>query len=840
MFKRIAIATLLTICLLFSFVIPVLADSGNWVIEGDKVYVDDENVYLSASPHTLGSSGWVEFEVTSKKLKDKVDVFWGFNSVSGVTVSKPQIWTEDVAHTLYQTVEVERVDKLVLQNISSYTELVVGSYDADIGNESNIKLVRVYRSITDDTPLTTNPLYIACYKFKVSKGTGTFDFYYTTTIQEPYIEYYPDWELFTGKLTKIHYYYNGYDEWHCVRINSSVKTGLMYKFRVWVEIPFVGEDRLQGKYLFGIKQGDKTFEESEASGNLYLIDPWWNISWYYRRTITFDNTASAIDLVNWAVLVKLTDGVNIDYTKTQNEGQDIRFVDSDDTTPLDYEIELWDESGDSFVWVRVPNIPAGDDTDFIWMYYGNTEASDGQDVEGTWNSDLLVVQHMNEDPTGGAPQAIDSTDNNNDGTGQLGKFDAGDLVEATADGGIDFEIAPPVDKDYYLIDDNATVEPCPITIELFVNLESMTVSTGIIGKIDAGNSEGYMLGHSATGNIGCWMNIVGQGWQGSWNLGGAITLATDHQLIATFDVETIKTYIDAIYQNQDADPNNPIHYNAADLTIGVHRLGTSWTDGTVDEFRLWDRVLDIDEIEANWLIYEDNFNTFGEQVPLALPSFPPVDFTITQSDVDTATLTWEMGLFADTTVIRVQKDSYPSSPTDGWEAYNGAGITTDDVGLNLEVDSYYYRAWSYNEEYGYSEEYAEGRIGGGSMFQLGLIVLALGFTVSGYIFRKSALAYAAAGCWVLLGFFAFQLSSSSNPTQITDVYMGLFWLCMMLTIVCILEPSIMKEPSKVLEDEDNLTDMDRLAAEYDEMHQKMNPNLIFGKRHGKPNKWNKE
>jgi hypothetical protein len=79
---------------------------------------------------------------------------------------------------------------------------------------------------------------------------------------------------------------------------------------------------------------------------------WWNSSWLNRKVISFDNTASSSNLTDFPVLIAL-DSTKIDYSKTQNSGQDIRFVDGDGTA-LSYEIEKWDESGTSLVWVKVP------------------------------------------------------------------------------------------------------------------------------------------------------------------------------------------------------------------------------------------------------------------------------------------------------------------------------------------------------------------------------------------------------------------------------------------------------------------------------------------------------
>ena len=71
-------------------------------------------------------------------------------------------------------------------------------------------------------------------------------------------------------------------------------------------------------------------------------------SWKYRKKVTFNNTDANLgvtseNLVNFPVLVKISSS-NIDYTKTQDSGQDIRFTDTDGSD-LAYEIEKWDETG---------------------------------------------------------------------------------------------------------------------------------------------------------------------------------------------------------------------------------------------------------------------------------------------------------------------------------------------------------------------------------------------------------------------------------------------------------------------------------------------------------------
>ena len=161
--------------------------------------------------------------------------------------------------------------------------------------------------------------------------------------------------------------------------------------------------------------------------------PWWTSAWTARRKVTFNNATSSSDLINFPVLVSLnaitTDlhTANIDYSLTQDAGEDIRFVDYDGNA-LDYEIESWNESATSTVWVETPSIEGSTSTQYFWMYYGNSGASDNSSSTAVWNSDYVGVWHM--------ATATDSTVNHNDG---VPKNDITAISDAKINGAYDFD-----------------------------------------------------------------------------------------------------------------------------------------------------------------------------------------------------------------------------------------------------------------------------------------------------------------------------------------------------------------------------------------------------------------
>ena len=120
---------------------------------------------------------------------------------------------------------------------------------------------------------------------------------------------------------------------------------------------------------------------------------WWNPAWMARRKIMINNPTGAA-LADIPVLVAL-DRRRIDYTIAHAAGQDLRFVDADNRTVLAHEIERFTTQGTSAVWVKVPRIPAGSGG-FLWLYYGNPAAPDGQQPAQVWTNDYVAVYHLND------------------------------------------------------------------------------------------------------------------------------------------------------------------------------------------------------------------------------------------------------------------------------------------------------------------------------------------------------------------------------------------------------------------------------------------------------------
>lgn len=132
--------------------------------------------------------------------------------------------------------------------------------------------------------------------------------------------------------------------------------------------------------------------------------------WTKHRKLTIDNSAQAQNLMNFPLLVRV-DASRIDFANTQNSGQDIRFYDADGITLLPHEIEKWNEAGSSYVWVKVPQVDASSNIDFIWMYYGNATVADGQNATAVWDANFKGVWHLGATVNDSTANAFHATNN---------------------------------------------------------------------------------------------------------------------------------------------------------------------------------------------------------------------------------------------------------------------------------------------------------------------------------------------------------------------------------------------------------------------------------------------
>ena len=97
-------------------------------------------------------------------------------------------------------------------------------------------------------------------------------------------------------------------------------------------------------------------------------------------------------LADFPALVRLSDGISgFSYADFRQSGADMMFVDSSGAV-LPHEIDTWDASGTSFVWVKVPQYKVGAK---ISMYYGSDTYTSPAQPSDVW-SGYAGVWHLGE------------------------------------------------------------------------------------------------------------------------------------------------------------------------------------------------------------------------------------------------------------------------------------------------------------------------------------------------------------------------------------------------------------------------------------------------------------
>ncbi|MCS7092643.1 MAG: DUF2341 domain-containing protein [Patescibacteria group bacterium] len=107
----------------------------------------------------------------------------------------------------------------------------------------------------------------------------------------------------------------------------------------------------------------------------------------YRRMIHIDNTTNNNALTDYQVMVTIDTASLISQSKMKSNCDDIRFLDSNNSTNLNYWIETGNSnscnSTNTRIWVKIPNINANS-RKTIYMYYGDNSLAAGSSGEDTF------------------------------------------------------------------------------------------------------------------------------------------------------------------------------------------------------------------------------------------------------------------------------------------------------------------------------------------------------------------------------------------------------------------------------------------------------------------------
>ena len=361
---------------------------------------------------------------------------------------------------------------------------------------------------------------------------------------------------------------------------------------------------------------DETYQLTE--GQIFQSQEMWHMpGWDSRMQLTFNNSSRAENLNDFPILVTL-DTNRFDYSRAQVSGNDLRFVDANGTV-LSYEIETWNPSGQSSIWVKVPRIDASSSTDSMWLYYGNSSAASGQNAADVWSNGYVGVWHMNGNPSG--TQAIqDSSSSNVDGTAT--GMDATNQVNGPIGGALKFDGTSEYIRVATTSTDPTAVDPSQLTIEAWAN---STGDTGFAERIVNRRHtilltpyESYGLATSATDGT----QLINS--TGSPDLKGTTgSLPADRWRYVTgvLSGSTTNLYVDGTL-NATQTGVTSLGSSGDDITIGAGEMGLTSTisqywRGGIDEVRLSNVARSAAWTAAQYASMTDAMITYGDRQTVA-------------------------------------------------------------------------------------------------------------------------------------------------------------------------------------------------------------------------------
>ncbi|MGL1937298.1 MAG: DUF2341 domain-containing protein, partial [Fibrobacterales bacterium] len=323
-------------------------------------------------------------------------------------------------------------------------------------------------------------------------------------------------------------------------------------------------------------------------------------NWSNNTTWTLNTTPAGADVsgdvTNFPVLIRLTTS-NFIFAQAQTNGEDIRFA-ATDGSPLDYEIERWDNAGQvAEIWVKAPTITGNSTTD-IKMYWGNSDApslSDGEAVFETSNN-FAAVWHLEEEGNTNANGYEDATANNVHGTGV--SMTASSDVDAVIGRGQDFDGT----ADYIDVSDISSSFANGITVCVWTQWDAINDWARIIDFSDAGESDDNIfitaVGSTTELDASCYSGATNDGL----SVSGYITTNTwMHTCYTNTSSGDAVVYKNGVVVGSESSNTAPTSVTRQSNLIAKSNWPNGFLNGQMDELSLHNTARSTDWVK---LMYE--------------------------------------------------------------------------------------------------------------------------------------------------------------------------------------------------------------------------------------------
>ena len=399
----------------------------------------------------------------------------------------------------------------------------------------------------------------------------------------------------------------------------------------------------------------------------------------YSMPITFTNYSGRATLDNFPVLVKLTTANTANYAGflDTTDGYDLRFWSNSELTgtELAYEVESFDSSGTSYIWVKVPSFSHNGT---IWASWGDPDfnSQQGYTTDGSvWSEGFAGVWHLDE--VSGVEDLTDATANGNDAD-----LDADtDNVVGLIAKGQEFDGG----DDYIRIPDSPSVSVTgSITLEAWGKLPSFSGgSQNIIAK-DSNAAYRYRIQGTGTE---LW-SLVSDGSYELDKVSYTFSPNTWYHIVCVMDMaaDEVRYYINGqLAGTPQALAKNSIQDTGGALLLGNYAAAHTGEDfiGIMDEARITDGVRSADWLWACYMNQGESHDSFVEYGAVS-----EVGGGVVWSDTDTTnivqTSAWASATvntnLTDTVLVWHTSDQGTDSTND-WPVANRLSLGAQSAGI---------------------------------------------------------------------------------------------------------------------------------------------------------------
>ena len=303
---------------------------------------------------------------------------------------------------------------------------------------------------------------------------------------------------------------------------------------------------------------------------------------------------SSTTLTDFQALVKLSEGDDYGFSYNEAGGSShyIWFTSADGTTVYPHEIDKWDTSGDSFVWMRLPELKKGTTFKMHW----SDSAGDVQSASGNVWDGYVGVWHMNETGTTAEP---DSTANGLNAVPYITSGTAN--INSDANGKVGSGRAN-------IANANLRVSNYKDTL----TTQTAFTMSGWFKQSATNNSwPRLFVGNPSNGDRTCWelwresasaLNAIGNGT--SKTVSWSVSLGTDwHYLTLVYNGTTATLYDNGVGMG-DKTINTPQHKTYLSIGGAGTTADRSFV-GTFDEVRMYNGAMTADRVAADYATMND-------------------------------------------------------------------------------------------------------------------------------------------------------------------------------------------------------------------------------------------